>query len=312
MNKKYFFITIDTEGDNQWDLNKKISCENAKYLPKFQELAEKYDFKPTWLINYEMANDQFFVQYMKDKQDSGLCEIGMHLHAWNNPPEYKLKKINKERDYLIEYPIDIMEKKIDVITKLITKNFGIKPVTHRSGRWTTNKDYFDLLEKYGYKVDCSVTPHISWEKSLGSTGILGSNYKNYSENIFFVNSILEVPMTIRKIHVMQIHRIKSLKNLLGEIERFIIGRYQWLRPDKYLDFSALKHLINKCNDKNQYIMFMIHSSELMPGGSPNFKTKKDIDELYEIIEKCFKYIRELGYKGITLKDYYNNVGDRNA
>lgn len=308
---KYFFITIDTEGDNQWDLNKGIETENAKFLPRFQELANKYDLYPVWLTNYEMANDDFFVNYMKSKQDKGLCEIGMHLHAWNNPPEYKLKKINKERDYLIEYPIDIMDKKINEITTLITKKFGIKPITHRSGRWTTNEEYFKLLIKYGYRVDCSVTPHISWKNTLGSTGKSGSDYSNSRESINYIyDKLLEVPMTIRKIHDVQFDRIKTIKNLFGEIKRFVFGRYQWLRPDKHLNFSGLKYLINKCNKKNEYLIFMIHSSELMPGGSPNFKNEDDIDKLYEIIEKCFKYAKEKGYIGITIRDYYNKVGGK--
>ena len=39
---KDFLITIDTEADNQWDFDHEISTENAKFLPRFQELAEKY------------------------------------------------------------------------------------------------------------------------------------------------------------------------------------------------------------------------------------------------------------------------------
>ena len=67
---KKFLITIDTESDNQWDYDNPISTENAKFLPRFQELCERYKFKPTWLTNYEMANDDFFCHYMKEKQDA--------------------------------------------------------------------------------------------------------------------------------------------------------------------------------------------------------------------------------------------------
>ena len=98
MRHKYFLITIDTEGDNQWDYNHGISTENTAYLPPFQELCESFDFKPVWLTNYEMAMDDIYVDYMKEKQNRGLCEIGMHLHAWNNPPEYPLKATNQQRD----------------------------------------------------------------------------------------------------------------------------------------------------------------------------------------------------------------------
>ena len=64
MNSKSFIITIDTEGDNQWNTKQACYTENAKYIPRFQELCEKYGFKPTWLTNYEMARDPFYVEYM--------------------------------------------------------------------------------------------------------------------------------------------------------------------------------------------------------------------------------------------------------
>ncbi len=307
-NNKVFLITIDTEGDDQWQTND-ISTKNSKFLPRFQELAEKYNFKPVWLTNYEMANDNFFVDYMKKKQDNHLCEIGMHLHAWYNPPEYKLNKINNEKDYLIEYPVEIMDLKIKKLTNLLEEKFGVRPVSHRSGRWATNEDYFKLLKKYGYLVDCSVTPHFDWTVCLGSTGLPGTNYKDFSESPYYVENtnILEVPVTIRKIHVFQSNRIKNIINFCGEVTRLVFGRYQWIRPNQYssLNIKEMKKVIDLCNNDNHCIMFMIHSSELMPGGSPTFKSEQDIERLYSIIESIFKYVKDSGYIGMTLRDYYN-------
>ena len=67
---------------------------------------------------------------------------------------------------------------------------------------------------------------------------------------------------------------------------------------------SLKKIIRDKSRKNEYIMFMIHSSELMPNGSPNFKNNSEIEKLYNIIERCFKYAQKKGYIGITLRDYY--------
>ena len=42
--KRYFIITIDTEGDNLWavsDIKTPVRTENAKYLYRFQMLCEK-------------------------------------------------------------------------------------------------------------------------------------------------------------------------------------------------------------------------------------------------------------------------------
>ncbi len=305
---KDFLITIDTEADNQWDFDHEISTECAKFLPRFQELAERYGFKPTWLTNYEMANDDFFCHYMKEKQDDGLCEIGMHLHAWNTPPEYPLQKKFRERDYLIEYPFDIMEKKVATMTELIENRFGKKPVSHRSGRWTTNQDYFKILRKYGYKVDCSVTPHIDWTNCVGVTGLAGSDYSKCSEKPYYIyEDILEVPMTIRKKHMFVWEKPYTFYTLCREFKRFAFGRNQWLRPDASLLQRPLTKLIDIVSKENQYLMFMIHSSELMPAGSPNFKTAESIERLFQIINAVFEKAVSLGYEGKLLREYGESV-----
>ena len=53
--KPFFLITIDVEGDNLWSRPKKITTNNSNYLPRFQKLCKDYGFKPTYLVNYEMA-----------------------------------------------------------------------------------------------------------------------------------------------------------------------------------------------------------------------------------------------------------------
>lgn len=301
---KSFIITIDTEGDNQWDLLKESSTENSRYIPRFQELCEKYDFKPTWLTNYEMVKDPFYVEYMKDCLKNNLCEVGMHLHAWNNPPEYHLKKINNQRDYLIEYPYYIMEEKINVLTSLLEETFQRKMISHRSGRWTTDERYFKILKKYGYKVDCSVTPLVNWNSCLGSTGVMGSDYSKCSLNPYYIyEDILEVPMTIRKSHILAIDRIDSIKGILRESKNFIKGKNEWLRPQKKPSIMALKSVLRQVERDSDYAMFMIHSSELMPGGSHSFKDKKEIDYLYECIESLFDYAKKKEYIGVTLSEY---------
>lgn len=313
-NNRVFLITVDTEADNQWNSKHDCTTNNVEFLPRFQELVEKYDFKSTWLTTYEMANDDNFVKYFKEKQDNGLCEIGMHLHAWNTPPEYKLESKNDERPYLIEYPINIMEKKIKNLDNLLIKKFGKKPISHRAGRWAMNNDYFKILAKNGYKIDCSVTPHIDWTNNKGATGIGGSNYSHYLEQSFEIDSIVELPMTIRSIRCFDKKRISSLKKLIRELLFLVNGKKQWIRPDNSFSTKGMEKVIDICSNNDNYIMFMIHSSELMPGGSPNFKTEEEIEKLYEVIEHIFEYVKKLGYIGKTLSEYYNEYygGDKNG
>ena len=38
------------------------------------------------------------------------------------------------------------------------------------------------------------------------------------------------------------------------------------------------------------VQFALHSSELMPGGSPTFRTEDSIERLYEDLEALFAYL----------------------
>lgn len=304
MSKK-FLITIDTEADNQWDVTKGISTENTVFLPRFQELSEKYGFVPTWLTNWEMCQDARFVEYMKPKNDAGLCEIGMHLHAWNNPPEFPLEEKTDQRAYLIEYGEEEMEAKIDVLLGALREKFDAPITSHRSGRWALDDRYAKLLAEKGFVVDCSVTPHMTWKTALGQTGMPGSDYSQAPEYPYEIcEGLLEVPLTIRHTNRFAFDALREPKDLLRQAKRLVKGQRQWLRPSKNPSASALCGLLDDVvKADGDYAMFMIHSSELMPGGSPNFPNQASIEALYEVIEKTFEHAAKLRFEGQGMSEY---------
>lgn len=301
---KKFIITIDTEGDGQWEPNAPCSTKNARYLPRFQELAEKYGFQPTWLTNYEMVKDPFYVAFMRDCLRRDVCEVGMHLHAWNNPPEYSLPKVNDQRDYLFEYPEYIMEEKIRVLTELLEDTFSTKMLSHRSGRWATDETYFKLLKKYGYRYDCSVTPFVNWVNCVGATGKPGSDYsKCPTQSYEIYDGILEVPVSVRPVRYFGMNSIHSLRDFVHEVKWCCTPRNAWLRPTKDPSFAILRKVLDIVSEDSDYAMFMLHSSEMMPGGSPSFPDGESMEALYRCVEQLFHYAKQFGYVGCKLSDY---------
>lgn len=86
----------------------------------------------------------------------------------------------------------------------------------------------------------------------------------------------------------------------------------WLRPYRK-SLNELLFLSNHVKDEGEdYLEFMIHSSELMPGGSPYFKSEEEIELLYSIMQKYFGWISENGYEGISLSDYIDDWNKKNA
>lgn len=308
---RYFIITIDTEGDDLWTPvirstgMRQITVANASYIARFQQLCEKYAFIPTYLVNHEMANAAVFISEARDWLKNNKCEIGMHMHAWNCPPLFDLKyKRGIHNPYAGDYPNKIMWDKLLYLTEEIEKVFGRRPTSHRGGRWYINASYIAALKKLGYEADCSITPGVSWHDQIGYK-LYGIDFRHYPNKPYYIggsnlrrkmkSGIIEIPPTIKKYsYTEQLSEAKKDPTNIKDI----IKRRMWLRPNGH-NLSEMLRLAD-CGD--DYIEFMLHSSELMPGGSPSFKTHKSIENLYHDMEILFEKIAQ-SRKGISLTGY---------
>lgn len=307
---KHFIITVDTEGDYIWHTVhrsygvREITVENAKYIERFQKLCQKYHFIPTYLVNYEMAFAEPFVSFAREWAKSGKCEIGMHLHAWNTPPIFDFPYRRKSHNpYAGDYPPDVLFQKMRTMTEVIESKFGIQPVSHRCGRWYLDENVIRFLSQLGYIVDCSVTPGVSWETHIGYM-MYGSDYTNFPMRAFCLKAdttkILEVPPSI----VLK----KSVGGLQDWCNRIFFGCKEkpiaaWLRPNGR-NLEDMLRIVAQAESEDSYLEFMIHSSELMPGGSPTFPNKISIEKLYRDMDELFERISD-SYSGIALKDFAN-------
>lgn len=308
---KPLFITIDTEGDALWDNPEVVMTDNSLFIPRFQELCEKYGFIPIWLTDYEMANDSRFMDYIVPKARKGLCEIGMHLHAKNNPPIVQLEKEEAGAAFLIEYSKEIMRKKIRVLKNLLEEKVGMPVVSHRAGRWALNQIYIDLLIEEGIKFDCSVTPGIDWSGYNGITP--GSKGANYAKSMVDIHTLehsnkkgilTEIPMTISSYRKFVSPKTVHIRDYARMVHHYIKGTPIWLRSG-IRNLEEMKYIIHE-NDLvgKKFAEYMIHSSELMPGANPTFKTQKDIEVMYTDLSKLFQYSYENGYRGATFSSWF--------
>lgn len=320
MSKPAFLITIDTEGDNLWrNRSGLVTTKNAGYLSRFQQICEKYDFKPTWLTNYEMAIDPVYQEFARDVIARGQGEVGMHLHAWNSPPEFRLTDDDWHfQPYLIEYPLAEMRRKIAFMTQLLEEIFQTKMVSHRAGRWAFDERYAQLLIAFGYQVDCSVTPGVNWRFSSGAPqGKGGTDYSHFPRQAYYLDAedisragsspLLEVPMSIQFKHSGLMNSIKRGYDRLRGKQRS--PSVHWLRPTGG-NVQQMIHLAEKkLAAGSDYLEFMLHSSEFMPDGSPTFKDESDIHRLYDDLEQLFSWLQSRTV-GMTLAEYAEAKGAR--
>ena len=310
-----FIITIDTEGDDLWARPRRITTRNAEYLPRFQALCERYGFRPVYLTNYEMAMSEAFVEFGRDLLERNTGEIGMHLHAWNSPPLIPLTGDDfRFQPYLIEYPDAVMRQKIHVLTAILEERFERNMISHRAGRWGFDGRYAAMLLDEGYGADCSVTPGVDWSRATGDpAGTGGPDYTAFPYAAYFLDpadisspaadGLLEVPMTVcaSRLHrkLPWAYRVPVLR---GAANRVSLG-LRWLCPAE----SSLEAMLQAARGARSaplaHLEFMLHSSQLMPGGSPGYRSASSIEQLYDEMETLFAYLAPW-CRGTTLEEFH--------
>jgi hypothetical protein len=324
-----FLITIDTEGDNLWDRPRFVTTRNAEFLERFQLLCERHGLRPTWLTDHEMVSSPVFRRFAVDVLARGTAEIGMHLHAWNSPPLEPLTADDVlASPYLIEYPPRVMREKIRRLTTRLEDALGIKMISHRAGRWAFDERYAEMLLDAGYKVDCSVTPLVSWKTTLGDPrGPGGSDYTHFPGEPYWVDladisrpgtsDLLEVPVTIVSFRsglanrfVRLADRLPSPLSRVRALTHRAVDRVSpqaiWLRPSENNRRRLCDLVDGVVEQRRLYAEFMLHSSELMPGGSPTFPDDASIERLYADLELLFARVGAV-FHGVTLSEFHDEM-----
>ena len=171
-----------------------------------------------------------------------------------------------------------------------------------------------MLIDEGYRVECSVTPGVDWRGNPGDpAGNGGTDYTAFPERPYFLNpsdisvpaigGLLEVPMTIRSSRLYRralwAYRIPLLRRYANRVSPGL----KWLCPAQ----SSLESMLRAAHEARAggatHLEFMLHSSELMPGGSPLLRSAADIERLYEYLEILFEEL-SAWCRGMTLKEFH--------
>lgn len=320
----YFIITIDTEGDNQWDHGRDLTVENIKYISRFQGLCEKYGIRPTYLITSEVCLDEYskelFSQYVKDD----VAEVGAHLHSWTTPPFMELdgfRENDSNHAFASELPYNLLKQKISNLTNQITACCGKRPTSFRSGRYGFNREVAEALLENSYLVDSSVTPFVSWASHKGVPGGQGGpDFIEYSPYPYTYDleegSLKEIPITIaptrfplnanwRLAQYYFSHVDISL--VLRAFRKFLYGNQPvWARPVPGMTIDGFRSLLSEIKSRRlPFLTMMFHSSELMPGCSKYRPDNESIEELYVLLEDFFKLLEKNHVHSVTLTEAAN-------
>jgi hypothetical protein len=238
----------------------------------------------------------------------------MHLHGWHSPPFVPLTQDDvAHAPYLTEYPLDLLDAKVDAMTVLLEETFQVKMLSHRAGRFGFDGRYARALIRNGYTTDCSVTPRVSWRASVGDpAGNGGPDYTSFPDRAYFIDpddisrpgasELLEVPVTTAS---FSNRMVDAAVTFVSSSPFIAMDRRQIARRGLRRVFPTDARLIPNGRNQRQmerliarslaerrgHVELFLHSSELMPGGSPWLTTARHIERLYEELEAIFDAVR---------------------
>ncbi|WP_414828056.1 hypothetical protein [Alteromonas sp. H39] len=194
-----FVVSIDTEEEWDWrrgfpDSN--FDLTNIQKLPLLQKTFSELGIRPTYFVDYAVADDNRAAQTILPYVLTHECEIGAHLHPWCNPPYFG--KTTEKESHVVNLPKAQTEAKLLRLTEKLKQQFGVQPRSFRTGRWGIDSTVLSLLIDYGYDVDSSVYPFWSTEYFNCAGGPLVPYWPDSNDPVAPGNQhdIYEVPVTV--------------------------------------------------------------------------------------------------------------------
>ena len=178
---------------------------------------------------------------------------------------------------------------METLTESITRRAGKAPVSYRAGRFGFSAEHIPVLESLGYKVDCSVTPLVSWiPQNEGPIPPGAPDFSTAPTHPYFLDrndvcragdsTLLEVPVTILYLHPLmgidairrQAARIRKLRYFYTATELLSLDPLpRWFRPLPDMTAEKLAQVYHAAMRRRLPVVeLMFHSRELMPGASP--------------------------------------------
>jgi hypothetical protein len=315
-----FVLTVDTEADNQWNHGVELTTENVRHWEPFQRVCRQHGIAPTYLVTSEIAADPPAREKLTSWVSEGHAEVGAHLHPWTTPPFVDrpgFRYNDSAHAFLSELPQDLVRLKLERLTEEIAGAFGVRPTSFRAGRYGFDFRCAEVLAELGYHVDCSVTPMTELRSTLGLAGGRGGpDFSKHSAQPFIIEGtgspgLVEMPVTIlptypvlrRSQALLRAYRSLPVRVLRRAVlSRWLSPQPVWLQASPWFKEDDLRNVFSCQRQVASVAVMIVHSSELMPGGSPFWPDEAAVQDLLGILDRFLDFVQASGAVSATLSE----------
>lgn len=286
-------VTVDTEEEWDWAAGYPTGptrVSNIQHLPGFQDRCERHGAAVTYFVNHAVLAAPDARRVVLDLAKRPKVEIGLHIHPWNTPPLQPVDAVPVRDSFLHNLPPDLALAKLRTVLDAFREH-GLKPTSYRGGRYSTTPEIQNFLRDNGFVADCSVLPYTTWADEKAP------DYRH--RDPFPVrlpprrpgdSALWELPLTLgftrrpfgfwrRFLAAAKETPLRHLR-LVGLLDRLGIVRTSWLNFENPLGERMLDFLRVVRAARLPAVCFTLHSSSLLPGGSPYSRSAADVDRLF--------------------------------
>lgn len=284
-----FAITVDTEEEWDWSSGYPTGptrTTNIRHLPDFQTAYERHNAAVTYFVNHAVLTDPTARDVILEISRRPRVEIGMHIHPWNTPPLQPVKKVPTRDSFLHNLPPELAIAKLNAVYEAF-RDCGLTPISFRGGRYSTGPLIQNWLRERGFIADSSVLPFTRWVDD-GAPDY--SNRGPQPHRLPGSPPLWELPLSLaftrRPFELWNRVLAKAEKppfrylRIVGVLQKLGVFRKSWLNFENpfWEGMCALVGSLRRA--KVPYLCFTVHSSSLVPGGSPYATCPADVERLF--------------------------------
>ncbi len=298
-------VVVDTEEEFPWDQphsRDNTSVSAMSELRVAQDIFNRYNLRPTYVIDYPVATKPDGFEPLKEIAQAGLCTVGAHLHPWVSPPF--TETVNARNSFPGNLIKEQEEAKLTELVAAISENF-VRPTIYKAGRYGVGENTAAILNTLGFNIDLSPTPGYSYVSEAGP------DFTRFPDVPFFysedklcipctggfvgalraVGRVVYPPMTSKLGDTLKLGGIASRLRLLERIR---------LSPEGFTldELKRLSHTLWHSGVRTFTLSY--HSPSLRPGCTPYVDNAQQLQTFLDTIEGYIEYfLEELGGRVAT-------------
>lgn len=252
---------------------------NVAHLRRLEPLLDDFGMPPTLLVAHAVAAAPECRDILLDWRGRRGAEIGAHLHPWSTPPfDAPGDDGPADPDAL---PEAALRAKLDALLETVGTLAGGRPLSFRMGRYHLTPTVARLAVAAGIRVDASVVPLRTEPGGPDGFDAPAEPYRIETP----AGPLQEVPLTVIPLapalargwsRAARTLPAAARQRGLAAFRRFgAVG----VQP-AWFTLPMMKRAARLHADRGGSVLHMhLHSSELMPGATPAFRSGADVDRL---------------------------------